>query len=107
MGFSGKESFCKAGDTGSIPGSRRSPEEGNGSTLQYSCLGNHMDRGAWWGTAHGVQHKRVGHDLVAENKARNHLYRTVILGLCLPLANIFFFFFPHLSFPTYVHDFLL
>ena len=39
-----------AGDVGSIPGSRRSPGVGNGNPLQYSCLGNPMDRGAWWAT---------------------------------------------------------
>ena len=43
-----------AGDPGLIPGSGRSPGEGNGSTLQYSCLGNPMDRGAWQATIHGV-----------------------------------------------------
>ena len=48
----GKESACNAGDPGSIPGSGRFPGEGNGNPLQYSCLGNHMDRGAW--QAHGV-----------------------------------------------------
>ena len=51
-----KESTCKAGgagEEGSIPGSRRSPGEGNGNTLQYSCLENPVDRGAWWATVHG------------------------------------------------------
>ena len=43
----GKESACNAGDPGLIPGSGRSPGEGNGYPLQYSCLGNPMDRGAW------------------------------------------------------------
>ena len=43
------ESACDAGDAGSIPGSGRSPREGNGNPLQYSCLGNPMDRGAWLG----------------------------------------------------------
>ena len=43
-----------AGDTGLIPGSGRSPGGGNGNTLQDSCLGNPMDRGAWWPTVHGV-----------------------------------------------------
>ena len=41
-------------DMGSIPGSGRSPAEGNGNTLQYACLENSMDRGAWWATVHGV-----------------------------------------------------
>ena len=42
------------GDLGSIPGSGRSPGEGNGNPVQYSCLENPMDRGAWWATVHGV-----------------------------------------------------
>ena len=45
QGLSGKESPCNAGDTGSIPGLERSPGEGNGNPLQYSCLENSMDRG--------------------------------------------------------------
>ena len=49
-----KESACNAGDPGSIPGSGRSPGEGNGNPLQYSCLENPMDRGAWQATVHGV-----------------------------------------------------
>ena len=42
------------GDSGSIPGLGRSPGEGNGNPLQYFCLENSMDRGAWWATVHGV-----------------------------------------------------
>ena len=52
-----KESTCNAGasgDAGSIPGLGRSPGEGIGYPLQYSCLENAMDRGAWWATVHGV-----------------------------------------------------
>jgi len=45
---------ANAGDMGSISGLGRSPGEGNGKLLQYSCLGNPMDRGAWWATVHGV-----------------------------------------------------
>ena len=52
--LSGKESACQAGDSGSIPGLGRFPEEGNGNLLQYACLGNPIDRGAWWATVHGV-----------------------------------------------------
>jgi len=59
-GSDGKESACNAGDPGLIPGTRRSPGEENGNPLQYSCLENPMDRGAWWTTVHGSQ--RVGHD---------------------------------------------
>ena len=54
MWLSGKESPCNAGDSDSIPGSGRSPGEGNGNLLQYFCLENPMDRGAWWATVHGV-----------------------------------------------------
>ena len=53
-GSDGKESACNAGDLGSIPGSGRSPGEGNGNPLQYSCLENPMYGGAWWATVHGV-----------------------------------------------------
>ena len=49
-----KASACNAGDLGSIPGWGRSPGEGNGNPLQYSCLENPMDEGAWWATVHGV-----------------------------------------------------
>ena len=52
--LSDKESASQAGDMGSIPGSGRSPGEGNGNPLQYSCLRNPMDRGAWWATVHKV-----------------------------------------------------
>ena len=44
-------------DMGSIPGLGRSPGEGNGTPLQYSCLENPMDRGAWWATVHGVANR--------------------------------------------------
>ena len=50
----GKESACNAEGLYPIPGWGRSPGEGNGNPLQYSCLENPMDRGAWWATVHGV-----------------------------------------------------
>ena len=50
----GKESACSAGDAGLIPSSGRSPGEGNGNPLQYTCLENPMDRGAWWAIVHMV-----------------------------------------------------
>ena len=55
---------ANAGNVGSIPGLGRSPGEGTGNLLQYSCLENPMDRGAWWTTVHEVT--RVRHDLVTE-----------------------------------------
>ena len=66
----GKESACSAGNPGSIPGSGRSPGEGNGNPLQYSCLKNSMDRGAW-NLLQGYslwRHKRVGHSWVAKQQ---------------------------------------
>ena len=54
-----KASACNAGDPSSIPESGRSPREGNGNPLQYSCLENSMDGGAWWATVHGVANSRT------------------------------------------------
>ena len=54
-GSESSESACNAGDLGLIPGSGRSPREGNGNPVQYSCLENCMDRGAWWTTVHEVK----------------------------------------------------
>ena len=53
-GSDGKETTCDAGDLGFVPGSARSPGEGNGNPLQYSCLENPMDRGVWQATVHGI-----------------------------------------------------
>ena len=70
MGFPGdsvvKNPSANSGDAGSIPGSRRSPGEGNGNPFQYSCLKNLMDRGAWQTTVHGVA--RVRHDLMTKQQ---------------------------------------
>ena len=60
----GKESTCTAADAGSVPGLGRFSGEGSVNWLQYSCLGNPIDRGAWWSIVHGSQ--RVGHDLVTK-----------------------------------------
>ena len=61
-GSDSKESACNAGDLGLIPGLGRFLGEENSNPLQYSCLENFMDRGAWWAAVHGSQ--RVGHDWV-------------------------------------------
>ena len=58
----GKESICSAGDLGSIPGSGRSPREGNGNPLQYSYLENPMDRGTWQATM-GLQETDMTYQL--------------------------------------------
>ena len=60
---------AKAGDTGdvgSIPGSGRFPRDGDGSSLQYSCLGNPMDRGAWWATVHEITESDVTEQLTTQ-----------------------------------------
>jgi len=51
--LSSKEFACQAGEVSSNPGLGRSPGEGNGNPLQYSCLGNPVDRGTWWAIVHG------------------------------------------------------
>ena len=58
-GSDGKEFTYNTGDLGSIPGSGRSPGEGNGYPLQYSCLRIPLDRGAWWAIVHGVIKSRT------------------------------------------------
>ena len=74
----GKESTCNAGDAELIPGSGGAPGKGNGNPLQYSCLGNPMDRGAWQAAVHGVA--KVGHDF--ETKQDTCVYVTE--SLCWP-----------------------
>ena len=69
-GLGGKESACSAEDPGSVPESGRSPGEGNGNPLQYSCLENPMDRVAWWATVHGVS--RVRHGLATKPLPPSH-----------------------------------
>ena len=69
MGFPGgsvvKNLHVNHGDAGLIPELGRSAKKGNGYSLQYSCLENHLDRRAWWSIAHGVV--KVGHNLVTIN----------------------------------------
>ena len=89
MGFSGgsdgKESTRNTGDLGSIPGLGRSPGGGHGHPLQYSCLENPMDRGAWRGLQSMGSH-RVGHDLVTEHAHR--LSSPTPLALSRPTTTI-------------------
>ena len=78
-----KETACSAGDPGAVPGSGRPPGEGNGNPLQYSCLENPKDRGAWQATVHGVA--RVRHDLL--NKPPPLTFRFIHSLLCLILLG--------------------
>ena len=55
-----KSLYANGGDVGSIPGSGRSPEEGNDKSLQYPYLENPIDRGPWWATVHGVTKSQTG-----------------------------------------------
>ena len=66
------------GDMGSIPGSRRSPGVGNGNPLQYSCLENSMDRGAWWATVHGFTKSGTG----LKDEAGKHAVLRHVLSIC-------------------------
>ena len=76
----GKESACNAGDLGSMPGLGRSLGEGNGNPLQYSCLENPMDRGAWWAIVPGVTKSQTRlmdkhfHFQVKKKKPHKRLY---------------------------------
>ena len=112
MGFPhgsvGKSSACNAGGPGSIPGLRRSPGEGNGNPLKYSCLENPMDRGAWQATVLGIT--RVQHDLATKPPTTTTIYIYIYpfplqvvysapspgtfpsFFLFFPLPSFFFFF---------------
>ena len=83
MGFPrgsvGKESTCSAGHPGSIPGSGRSPGGGHGNLLQYSCLKNPMDRGAWWAAVHGASKESY-----SSEQPSTHIYMLLIKCLVHP-----------------------
>ena len=85
LGFPGgsvvKNRPANAGDTGSIPGPGRSPGEGNGNPLWYSCLGNPMDRGAWWATVQGVTKSQT------QLKNKNNNTATMCWALCCSLTH--------------------
>ena len=87
--LSGKESSCNVQDVGSIPGLGRSLGEGNGNLLQYSCLRNTTERGAWQSTVHGVA-KRVRCNLATKQQimtlthVRDDLFCPLKSTSCIP-----------------------
>ena len=94
-GSGDKESACNAGDPGSIPGSGRSPVEGNSFPLQYSCLENLMDRGAWW-AIQSMGSQRVGHDW-----ATKHTDRILSIVSCAIRQDLVFLFALYTTVCTY------
>ena len=77
---------ANAGDPRLIPGVGRSPGKGNDNPLQYSCLGNPMDRGAWWATVHGVTESDTIEQIYAANRLKE---MEEIFVLCLELFSKF------------------
>jgi len=75
-------SACSAGDLGLIPGSGRSPGEGNGNPLQYSCLENPMDGRAWWATVHGVEKSRTRLSDFTKGKESEERFLYITESLC-------------------------
>ena len=87
----GKASACNPGDArdrGTIPGSGRFPGEGNGNPLQYSCLENSMDRGAWWATPMGLQSVRY-------KQAHTHTHTNTWQANYMSSSNSFIFSLTH------------
>ena len=81
-GSDSKESAWNAGDPGLIPGWVRSTGEGNGNPLQYSCLENPVDRGAWWATVHGLAKSRTGlSDYITKTLDWNTIFEKVMHSL--------------------------
>ena len=78
-GLDSKDSTCNAGDQGSIPGLGRSPGEGNGYPLQYSCLVNPLDRGAWWATFSPWDHKRVGSNTATKQQQYIYIHTNIFI----------------------------
>ena len=92
-GSESKESAGNTGDAGTIPGSRRSPVEGNDNPLQFSCLGNSMDIGAWWPRVHGVPKSRARltstQPCLLSNSSLNFVWNSPIGSVCRKRALCF------------------
>ena len=101
-GAESKESVCNAGDLGSVSRSEKSPGEGNGNPLQYFCLENPMDRGAWQARLQSIGLQRVGHDWETNTRWQAASRVCVLLHLkfaCIELEHLFIcgwaIWFPH------------
>ena len=121
-GSDGKESTCNVGDLGVIPRSGRSPGEGNGNPLQYSCLENPMDRGVWRATVHGVTKNQTRpstyawmHCIAILNSMHSvplfsdlslaylihyHFFKQYTLNICTSIRNLSSKYQPHLPQPS-------
>ena len=102
--LSSKESACRCGAAGSIPGLGRSPGRGNGNPLQYFCLESPVDRGTWWAIVHGVTKSRIllsdwahTHTFMCEWDLRAPILNFHFLSF---LFSIFCFMFPWLCHPV-------
>ena len=115
-GSESRESACNVGDLGLIPGSGRSPGEGNGSPFPYSCLENSMDRGAWWATVQGAAKSWTWlSDYIFFSAffmvQLSHLYRTtgktIALTICTFVSKVMFLLFIYNMLSKFVIAFLL
>ena len=107
----GEESTCNAGNAGLVSGSGRSPGEENGNPLQYSCLGNPMERGAWWATVLGLQESdttlQLNHHHQSNANTSFGLFfqkfaYSLTLSMCWTLNTRLFDVYHHVGFPNYV-----
>ena len=90
--LSGIESACSTKDLGSIPGLGRSPGGGCGNSLQYFCLENSMDRGAWWATVHGVTHSWTCLKRLSSSSRRIYTHICLIIMYLLFTFTHFIYF---------------
>ena len=96
-----------SGDMGSIPGSGRSPGEGTGNSLRYSCLENSMDREAWWAMVYGIAKSQTGLSMQHKTKNSPCLHLTLALLLCHYLNHQLYYFTSLVHFSPSDYGFLI